>query len=209
MYFVIAGVLGILLGLLVPYNLSSSTLPYVAVAIVAALDSVFGALYANLHKKFNFNVFMTGLVANAILAVLFTYMGDLLGISLYFVAIIVFGVRIFNNMAAIRRFTFDIYFEKRAREKARLDRLALRAAEAENVKNADDDEKADVEPESEEEPEKSSEEATADSVEDEKNEAKAEGDEEENVVSPEAQNDRVIDADETTEKGENEEETEK
>ena len=47
MYFIIAGVLGVLFGLLVPYNLSLSTLPYVAVAIIAALDSVFGALLAN------------------------------------------------------------------------------------------------------------------------------------------------------------------
>ena len=131
MYFVIAGILGVLLGLLIPYNLSSATLPYVAVAIVAALDSVFGALLANLNKKFNLNVFMMGLVSNAILAVLLTYMGNLLGISLHFAAIIVFGVRMFNNMAAIRRITFDIYFEKRAREKERLNRLALKEAERE------------------------------------------------------------------------------
>ena len=108
MFFIIAGVLGIILGLLIPYNLSSATLPYVAVAIIAALDSVFGALLANLNKKFNLNVFMTGLVSNAILAVLLTYMGNLLGINLYFAAIIVFGVRMFNNMASIRRITLDI-----------------------------------------------------------------------------------------------------
>lgn len=139
MYFVIAGILGVLLGLLIPYNLSSATLPYVAVAIVAALDSVFGALLANLNKKFNFNVFMMGLVSNAILAVLLTYMGNLLGISLYFAAIIVFGVRMFNNMASIRRITFDIYFEKRAREKERLNRLALKAAEREEERTQEKD----------------------------------------------------------------------
>jgi len=128
MFFIVAGLLGILLGLLIPYNLSSSTLPYVAVALVAALDSVFGALLANLNKKFNSNVFMMGLVSNAILAVFLTYVGDLLGIQLDFAAIVVFGVRIFNNMAAIRRITFDIYFEKRAREKERIKRLALKEA---------------------------------------------------------------------------------
>ncbi len=131
MFFIIAGVLGIILGLLIPYNLSSATLPYVAVAIIAALDSVFGALLANLNKKFNLNVFMTGLVSNAILAVLLTYMGNLLGINLYFAAIIVFGVRMFNNMASIRRITLDIYFEKRAREKERMTRLALETGKGE------------------------------------------------------------------------------
>ncbi len=132
MIFAAAGLLGILLGLLIPYNLSSATLPYVAVALVAALDSVFGALLANLNKKFNSNVFMMGLVSNAILAVLLTYVGDLLGIQLDFAAIVVFGVRIFNNMAAIRRITFDIYFEKRTREKERLKRLALKEATTES-----------------------------------------------------------------------------
>lgn len=139
MIFVIAGVLGILLGLLIPYNLSLATLPYVAVAIIAALDSVFGALLANLNKKFNLNVFMIGLVSNAILAVLLTYIGNLLGINLSFAVIIVFGVRIFNNMASIRRITFDIYFERRAREKERLARLALVAGKKEyDVENPEE-----------------------------------------------------------------------
>lgn len=140
MVFVIAGVLGILLGLLIPYNLSLATLPYVAVAIIAALDSVFGALLANFNKKFNLNVFMIGLISNAILAVLLTYMGNILGINLSFAVIIVFGVRIFNNMASIRRITFDIYFERRAREKERLTRLALEAGKKE------DDEENSTEP---------------------------------------------------------------
>lgn len=139
MYFIIAGVLGILFGLLVPYNLSSSTLPYVAVAIIAALDSVFGALLANLNKKFNLNVFMMGLVSNAILAVILTYVGNLLGISLNFAVIVVFGVRIFNNVASIRRITWDIYFERRAREKVLLQRLALKEAEKEDSEAAKED----------------------------------------------------------------------
>lgn len=125
MIFVIAVILGVALGIVVPYNLTSSTLPYVAVAIIAALDSVFGGLTANLNKKFNMNVFMTGLVSNAILAVALTYMGDLLGINLFFAAIVVFGVRMFNNLSALRRLTLDIYFEKRARENERLHRLAI------------------------------------------------------------------------------------
>ena len=125
MIFIIAVILGVMLGIIVPYNLTSSTLPYVAVAIIAALDSVFGGLAANFNKKFNMNVFMTGLISNAILAVLLTYMGDLLGINLFFAAIVVFGVRMFNNMAAMRRLTLDIYFEKKARENERLHRIAI------------------------------------------------------------------------------------
>ncbi len=125
MIFIAAVIVGILLGIVIPYNLTSATLPYVAVAIVAALDSVFGGLVANFNKKFNMNIFITGLVSNAILAVIITFMGNLLGISLYFAAIVVFGVRIFNNMASIRRITTDIYFERKARENERKKRLAI------------------------------------------------------------------------------------
>lgn len=110
MLFVIAVVLGIVLGLVMPYNLTSDTLPYVAVAIIAALDSIFGGIVANYSKRFSINVFMTGLVSNAVLAVALTYVGNLLGINLSFAAIVVFGVRIFNNLANIRRETIDKYF---------------------------------------------------------------------------------------------------
>lgn len=112
MLFVVAVILGIALGLIMPYNLTSDTLPYVAVAIIAALDSIFGAIVANYSKRFSINVFMTGLVSNAVLAVALTYVGNLLGINLSFAAIVVFGVRIFNNLANIRRATIDKYFLK-------------------------------------------------------------------------------------------------
>lgn len=117
MVFIIAVLTGVLLGLLIPYNLSSNTLPYVAVAIIAALDSVFGGLVAYFNKKFNMNVFLVGLFSNAVLAIFLTYIGNLLGISLNFAVIIVFGVRMFNNLTGIRRVVFDVYFVKRAREK--------------------------------------------------------------------------------------------
>ena len=110
MLFVIAVVLGIGLGLVMPYNLTSDTLPYVAVAIIAALDSIFGGIVANYSKRFSINVFKTGLVSNAVLAVALTYVGNLLGLNLSFAAIVVFGVRIFNNLANIRRATIDKYF---------------------------------------------------------------------------------------------------
>ena len=128
LYLIIAVLSGILLGLLIPYNLSSSMVSYVAVAIIAALDSVFGGLLANFNKRFNINVFLIGLVSNAVLGIFLTFIGNVLGISLSFAVIIVFGVRMFNNMAAIRRLTLDKYFEKRARDRERERRLRLEAA---------------------------------------------------------------------------------
>ncbi len=131
MFVIIAVLVGVLLGILIPYNLNSSMLSYLAVALIAALDSVFGGLLANLNKRFNINVFMIGLVSNAILGIFLTFIGNILGISLSFAVIVVFGVRMFNNMAAIRRLTFDKYFEKKAREREREARLKLEAANEE------------------------------------------------------------------------------
>ncbi len=139
MIFVIAVLTGILLGLLIPYNLTTDTLPYVAVAIIAALDSVLGGLVANLNRKFNMNVFLMGLVSNAVLAIFLTYIGNILGISLNFAVIIVFGVRMFNNLTGIRRVVFDVYFEKRAREKQK-GMLALKERNENFDEELDDEE---------------------------------------------------------------------
>ncbi len=137
-YIIVAILLGVLVGLYMPYNLSATMVSYVAVAILAALDSVFGGLLANLNKKFNISVFMMGLCANAILAVFLTFIGNILGISLSFAVIIVFGVRIFNNLAMIRRLTVDKYFEKRARERERERLLKLESANEESETDAVD-----------------------------------------------------------------------
>ena len=145
MIFIGAIILGVALGIIIPYNLTSDTLPYVAVALIAALDSVVGASASYLNKKFNMNIFLTGLISNAILAVLITHLGNLLGISMYFAVIVVFGVRIFNNMAAIRRTTLDIYFVKKTREQNRKKYLAL----SEGVGVFDEDEEEENAEESE------------------------------------------------------------
>ncbi len=139
MFFIVAVLVGILLGILIPYDLSPSMLSYIAVALIAALDSVLGGLLANIHKRFNINVFMIGLVSNAILGIFLTFIGNILGISLSFAVIIVFGVRMFNNMATIRRLTFDIYFEKKAKERERANRLRIEEAKNEETENYDEE----------------------------------------------------------------------
>lgn len=139
MFFIVAVLVGILLGILIPYNLSPSMLSYIAVALIAALDSVLGGLLANIHKRFNINVFMIGLVSNAILGIFLTFIGNILGISLSFAVIIVFGVRMFNNMATIRRLTFDIYFEKKAKEREHANHLRLEEAKNEETENDDEE----------------------------------------------------------------------
>lgn len=100
-------ILGLLIGLVVG-SLLSVEVPaqysrYTAMAILAALDSVLGAARAEMEGTYNNRVFLSGLLANALLAGLLTFIGDRLGVELYLAAIVAFGVRLFDNLARIRR----------------------------------------------------------------------------------------------------------
>ena len=100
----LAGLLvGVLLGLVLNVNIGFDLSRYSAVAILAALDSVLGAVRAELDGVYNNRIFISGFVTNAIVAVTLTFIGDRLGLDLYLVALITFGLRIFNNVALIRR----------------------------------------------------------------------------------------------------------
>jgi small basic protein len=99
--------IGLLLGLVIG-SIFSITIPveyarYTALAILAALDSVLGALRADMQDQYDNLIFLSGFFVNAFLAVLLTFVGDRLGVELHFAAIIAFGVRMFNNLAIIRR----------------------------------------------------------------------------------------------------------
>ncbi len=100
-------VLGLLIGLVAGLALSLSVpeeySPYTAMAILAALDSVLGALRADLDGEFDNRIFLSGFFVNILLAAALTFLGDRLGIDLYIAAIVAFGVRMFDNLATIRR----------------------------------------------------------------------------------------------------------
>jgi small basic protein len=100
----LAGLLvGVLLGLVLDVQVGFDVSRYSAVAILAALDSVLGAVRAELDGVYDNRIFISGFVTNAIVAVILTFIGDRLGLDLYLVALITFGLRIFNNVALIRR----------------------------------------------------------------------------------------------------------
>lgn len=103
MIIVIGVLLGVVLGLASGFYVPAAYSEYVAVAILASLDSVFGGVVARLQHEFKVNIFLSGFFGNTLLAVALTFIGKLLGIDLYLVALIVFGTRLFQNFATIRR----------------------------------------------------------------------------------------------------------
>ena len=101
---IVAVLTGIVIGLLFPFSLPAEYGKFLAVALLASLDSVFGGMRAAMEEKFDNAIFISGFFVNALLAVLLVFIGDRLGIDLYYVASLAFGVRIFQNLAIIRRY---------------------------------------------------------------------------------------------------------
>ncbi|MBE6100398.1 MAG: DUF1290 domain-containing protein [Anaerovibrio sp.] len=102
-YAVIGLVLGLLVGFVVPWGIPAGYSSLFSVALMACLDSVFGGLKAACNGNFDDKVFITGFFTNALLAAFLVYVGDRLGIDLYYVALLAFGLRIFNNLGIIRQ----------------------------------------------------------------------------------------------------------
>ncbi len=116
--FVIAGILTGL-NVVIPYSYSQ----YIAVAILACLDSVFGALSANMGKKFKLSIFLSGFVCNALIAIFLVYVGSRLNVDIYLAVVIVFTGRLLNNFTSIRRDFVQKFDEKEAKHKEQKSKL--------------------------------------------------------------------------------------
>jgi small basic protein len=101
-------VVGILVGLFVQPTVPVGLQPYLPIMVVAALDALFGALRAQLDRVFDDKVFVVSFLANVSVAALIVYLGDQLGVGgqLSTAVVVVLGIRIFANAAAIRRHLF-------------------------------------------------------------------------------------------------------
>lgn len=107
MLVVVSLVVGITLGLTIDPDVPASLAPYLPMAVMAALDSVFGGLRARFEGTFDDRVFVVSLLSNAVLAALLVWAGNRLGVNDMSIAVVViFGFRIFRNLGAIRRHLF-------------------------------------------------------------------------------------------------------
>lgn len=102
-------VFGLMLGTIAPISIPVAYAKLFSVALLASLDSVFGGLRAAAGGKFDNTVFISGFFTNALLAAFLVYIGDSLGIDLYYVALLAFGFRSFKNLAILRRYVLGKY----------------------------------------------------------------------------------------------------
>lgn len=101
--------IGLFIGLQFSFSIPEPFARYTAVGILAALDAVIGAIRAELSKSYDNRIFLSGFISNIVLASGLTFLGDRLGVDLSLAAIVAFGVRLFNNVAIIRRYFLQIF----------------------------------------------------------------------------------------------------
>ena len=119
---ILAMLIGLLGGLMIGFIFNITYPPeysfYITMALLAAMDSVVGAIRSHMEGKYSNIIFITGFLTNAALAGLLTFVGDKLGVPLYYAAILVFGGRLFNNLAACRRIAIEKILSKKNNNRA-------------------------------------------------------------------------------------------
>ena len=111
----IAILIGCIAGALIGMNapmISYTYSSYLAIVVIAALDSVFVGITSVVNKNFDLKIFITGFFGNAILAILLTILGQKLNVDIYLAAIVVFVGRMLVNLAIIRRYYIDKWLNK-------------------------------------------------------------------------------------------------
>lgn len=114
---IIGSIIGAIIGVNIPI-ISYTYSRYLAIAIIAALDSVFGGITSTLNKNFDMKIFLSGFFVNAILAMLLTYLGEKLNVDIYLAAVFVFVWRMFDNLGKIRRYYVEKWATRRIIAKA-------------------------------------------------------------------------------------------
>ena len=105
---IIALAAGVVLGVWLDPNVPLWLQPYLPIAVIAALDALFGGVRARLDGIFDAKVFVVSFISNVVIAALIVFLGDKLGVGaqLSTAVVVVLGIRIFGNAAAIRRHVF-------------------------------------------------------------------------------------------------------
>lgn len=104
--------LGLAFGLLTDIQIPAVYEHYLSIAVLAALDTIFGGIRANLQQVYDDKVFISGFFFNIVLAAALAFLGVHLGVDLYLAAIFAFGVRLFQNIAVIRRILITKWEER-------------------------------------------------------------------------------------------------
>lgn len=105
--------IGVTLGLMTDINIPDAYANYLSIAVLAALDSLVGGIRAHMQNTYEEKIFVSGFFFNILLAASLSFLGVHLGVDLYLAAVFAFGVRLFQNIAVIRRILVNKWTLKR------------------------------------------------------------------------------------------------
>lgn len=114
---VLSLIIGLSLGILTDLEIPNQYSDYLSIAILAALDTLVGGIRAQLQNLYDEKIFVTGFFTNIILAASLAFLGVQIGVDLYLAAVFAFGVRLFQNIAVIRRILITKWSFPRKSEK--------------------------------------------------------------------------------------------
>lgn len=80
-----------------------------AVIIFAAIDSICGGAASKLNLIFSDIILISGFFTNLIFGLILIFLGNFFGIELYYIAILIFSLRIFKNISVIKGFFLKKY----------------------------------------------------------------------------------------------------
>lgn len=118
---ILALIVGLLIGFLLQAEIKSEFAPYVAVGVLAGIDSLLGGTRSALEERFRTDVFVTGFFSNIAVAFFLAWLGDKIGVNLYLAAVLILGWRIFTNLSLIRRHALTKWNDKRQRKRAEME----------------------------------------------------------------------------------------
>lgn len=124
--------IGAMIALTFKVRVEGITAQYFAVACLAGLDTVLGGIRSAYENKFQTDVFVTGFLTNAVIALSIAWLGDRIGIDLTVVVALVMGMRIFNNLSLIRRYVLQKYIDMTSRIKRRKQEEAIQQENAQS-----------------------------------------------------------------------------
>ncbi|MDQ0299047.1 small basic protein [Salibacterium salarium] len=100
---------GIIIGLLTGVQIPTAYTVYLVLLILIMVDALLGAVKASFEDKFSNSLFITGLICNLVFALGLAFLGQQLGVDLYLAPVFAFGVRLFHNIAVLRRQLLNYY----------------------------------------------------------------------------------------------------
>lgn len=104
---VIASLFGGITGYFTPIVIPTEYNKLFSVAILAGIETVFNGIKMLVKDRFDSRLFIYNFFVNVCIAVTFVFVGDNLGLNLYYVVLLALGFRLLQDLDVIKLYIFN------------------------------------------------------------------------------------------------------